>query len=181
MIRLTPVEKSLACKMSRGGSQVVYVSWYNSSVGVGSQTSYRCDSWDVLETISVSKNSVVSIGITFGFTLTKVVSIWPSSISVMDWGSDSDVMEDWSSFGSKMLSGGSGDSWGISWDNSSVSISGKSTNRGNWGSSEDVDSWVSFAIGFTLSKVVSIWVSSISVVSNKSGVESWGSSSSKMG
>merc|ERR1711997_379438 len=99
----------------------------------------------------------------------------------MNWGSDSDVMEDWSSFGSKMSSGGSSDSWGISWDNSSVSIGGKSTDRGDWGSSEDVDSWVSFAIGFPLTKVVSIWVSSISVVSNKSGVESWGSSGSKMG
>merc|ERR1719322_1391789 len=85
------------------------------------------------------------------------------------------------SLGSKMFSGGSGNSWGISWDNSSISIGGKSTDRGDWGSSKDVDSWVSFAISFTLTKVVSIWVSSISVVSNKSGVESWGSSSSKMG
>merc|ERR1719270_1693760 len=173
--------ESLACEMSRGSSQVGWVSWYNSSVRVGGQTSDRCDSWDVLKTISVSKNSVVSIGITFGFTFTKVVSIRISSISVMDWGSNSDVMEDWSSLGSKMLSGGSGDSWGISWDNSAISIGGKSTDRGDWGSSEDVDSWVSFAIGFTLTKVVSIWVSSISVVSNKSGVESWGSSGSEMG
>jgi len=163
--------------MSRGGSQVVYVSWYNSSVGVGSQTSDRCDSWDVLETISVSKNSVVSIGITFGFTLTKVVSIWISSISVMDWGSNSDVMEDWSSLGSKMLSGGSGNSWGISWDDGSVSISGEGSNRGDWSSSENMDSWVRF--GFTLTNEVTIWPSSVSM--DISGMKSWGSSGSKMG
>merc|ERR1712012_377834 len=164
--------------MSRGSSQVVWVSWYNSSVGIGGQASYRCDSWDVMETISVSKT--ISISITVSFTLSNVVSIWPSSVSSISDMGDSDVLEDWSSFGSKMGSGGGSNSWGVSWDYSAVSISGESSNRGDWSSSEDVDGWISFTVGFTLANVVvsSVWESSISEIS---GVESWGSSGSKMG
>merc|ERR1712045_579878 len=95
---------------------------------------------------------------------------------------DSNVLEDWSSFGSKMGSGGGSNSWGISWDLGSIGVGGKSSNRNDWSSSGDVDSWVGFTFGFTLTnKVSSKWVSSISDVGNVSGMESWGSSGSKMG
>merc|ERR1711994_905243 len=123
---------STGSKMGGGGSSYSWsISWYNSSVSIGGESSNRGDwgsSWDKDISIRVS------------FTLSKVVSIWPSSISVMDWGSDSNVLEDWSSLGSKMLSGSSSNSWSISWNYSSVSIGGESTNRGNWGSSEDMNS-----------------------------------------
>merc|ERR1712227_3387 len=128
---------SFGSKMLSGGSGDSWgISWYNSSVSIGGESSDRGDwgsSWDKDISIRVS------------FTLSKVVSIWPSSISVMDWGSDSNVLEDWSSLGGKMLSGSSSNSWSISWNYSSVSIGGESTNRGNWGSSEDMDSLVSIA------------------------------------
>merc|ERR1712135_193074 len=155
----------LACKMSRGSSQVVYVSWYNSSVGIGGQTSNRCNSWDVLDSISESI-SVSKVSITVSFTLSNVVTIWPSSVSsISDMGDsgDSDVLEDWSSFGSKMGSGGGSNSWGISWYNSSVSIGGESSNRGDWGSSWDEN--ISIGISFTLANVVSIWPSTVSSIS----------------
>merc|ERR1719411_2612068 len=104
------MSESLACKMSRGSSQVVDVSWYNSSVGIGGQTSNRCNSWDVLDSISISKSvSVSKVSITVSFTLSNVVTIWPSSVSSIPYmgdSGDSDVLEDWSSFGSKMGSGG---------------------------------------------------------------------------
>merc|ERR1712135_190558 len=144
----------LACKMSRGSSQVVYVSWYNSSVGVGGQTSNRCNSWDVLDSISESI-SVSKVSITVSFTLTnKVSSKWVSSIS--DVGNVSG-MESWGSSGSKMGRGGGSYSWGISWYNSSVSIGGESSNRGDWGSSWDEN--ISIGVSFTLANVVSIWPS----------------------
>merc|ERR1711990_992942 len=180
------VSESLACKMSRGSSQVVYVSWYNSSVGIGGQTSNRCNSWYVLDSISISESiSVSKVSITVSFTLSNVVTIWPSSVSsISDMGDrgDSDVLEDWSSLGSKMGSGGGSNSWGISWDLGSIGVGGKSSNRNDWSSSGNVDGWVGFAFGFTLAnKVSGIWVSSISDMANQSGMESWGSSGSKMG
>merc|ERR1712203_322110 len=113
-------------------NQVVYVSWYNSSVGIGGQTSNRCNSWYVSESISVSK-----VSITVSFTLSNVVTIWPSSVSsISDMGDrgDSDVLEDWSSLGSKMGSGGGSNSWGISWDLGSIGVGGKSSNRNDWSS-----------------------------------------------
>merc|ERR1712117_183303 len=180
------MSKSLACEMSRGSSQVVYVSWYNSSVGIGGQTSNRCNSWDVLDSISVSKSvSISKVSIAVSFTLSNVVTIWPSSVSsISDMGNsaDGDVLEDWSSLGSKMGSGSGSDSRSISWYLGSISVGGKSSYRNDWSSSGDVDGWVGFAFGFTLTnKVSSIWVSSISEVGDISGMESWGSSGSKMG
>merc|ERR1712244_216669 len=88
------------------------------------------------------------------------------------------VMKDWGSFGSEMLSGGSGYSWGIGWYNSSVSIGGESSNRGDWGSSGDED--VSIGISFTLSNVMSIRVASISYMTDKGIMEDWGSLSGKV-
>merc|ERR1712212_482142 len=97
------MSKSLACKMSRGSSQVVYVSWYNSSVGIGGQTSNRGNSWNMLDSISISKSiSVSKVSITVSFTLSNKVS----SICNMGDRGDSDILEDWSSLGSKMGSGG---------------------------------------------------------------------------
>merc|ERR1712212_388316 len=72
-------------------------------------------------------------------------------------------MESWGSSGSKMGSGGGSYGWGISWYNSSVSIGGESSNRGNWGSSWDEN--ISIGISFTLAKVVSIWPSTVSSIS----------------
>merc|ERR1719342_1995661 len=158
----------LACKMSRGSSQVVYVSWYNSSVGIGGQTSDRCNSWDVLDSVSVSESvSVSKVSITVSFALSDVVTIWPSSVSSISDMGESDILEDWSSLGSKMGSGCGSNSWGISWDSGSIGGGGKSSNSNDWSSSGDVDGWVGFAIGFTLTdKVSSIWVSSISDMGN---------------
>merc|ERR1719411_816524 len=160
------VSESLACKMSRGSSQVVYVSWYNSSVGIGGQTSNRCNSWDVLDSVSESV-SVSKVSITVSFALSDVVTIWPSSVSSISDMGDSDILEDWSSLGSKMGSGCGSNSWGISWDCGSIGVGGKSSNSNDWSSSGNVDGWVGFAIGFTFTnKVSSIWVSSISDMAN---------------
>merc|ERR1712226_1059995 len=111
-----------------------------------------------------------------------VMGKWVSGISYMG-DSCISVMKDWGSFGSEVLSGGSGNSWGISWDYGSVSISGEGSNRGDWSSSENMDSWV--RISFTLSNVMSIRVSSITIASisymtDKGVMEDWGSLSGKV-
>merc|ERR1712133_239993 len=133
--------------MSRGSSQVVDVSWYNSSVGIGGQTSNRCNSWDVLDSVSISESiSVSKVSITVSFTLSNVVTIWPSSVSSISDVGNISGMESWGSSGSKMGRGGGSYSWGISWYNSSVSIGGESSNRGDWGSSWDEN--ISIGISF---------------------------------
>merc|ERR1711972_620009 len=94
---------------------------------------------------------------------------------------DSDVLEDWSSLGSKMGSGGGSNSWSISWDLGPIGVGGKSSNRDDWSSSGDVDGWVGFAFGFTLTnKMSSIWVSSISYMWDNDVLEDWSSFESKM-
>merc|ERR1719412_96539 len=124
-------------KMGGGGSSYSWgIGWHNSSVSIGGESSNRGD-W------GSSGDEDVSIGISF--TLSNVMSIWVSSISIasISYMTDKGIMEDWGSLSRKVLSGGSGNSWGISWDNSSISISGKSTDRGNRGSSENMNGCVS--------------------------------------
>merc|ERR1712078_181720 len=90
-------------------------------------------------------------------------------------------MESWGSSGSKMGRGGGSYSWGISWYNSSVSIGGESSNRGDWGSSWDEN--ISIGVSFTLANVVSIWPSmssSISVSGNSDILKDWSSLGSKV-
>merc|ERR1711936_1177623 len=128
---------SSGSKMLSGGSGNSWgISWDNSSVSISGESSNRGD-W------GSSGDEDVSIGISF--TLSNEMSIRGSSISIasISYMTDKGIMEDWGSLSGKVLSGGSGNSWGISWDNSSISISGKSTDRGNWGSSENMNGCVS--------------------------------------
>merc|ERR1712136_687056 len=116
--------------LSRDSSNGWGISWYYSSVSVSGQMSNRGD-WS-------SSGDVDSwVCFAFSFTLTnEMCSICVSGISYLG---NCDILENWSSFDSKMLSGCCSNGWGISWDLSSVSVSGKSTNSNNRSSSENMD------------------------------------------